>query len=198
MFCAKCGTELRDGAKFCPSCGKNTGNNPDDKIQSAKDFTSIVGTKYSLTWKSYSLSRFPLSLILYSNMTTTIELNKEQISVFGPDIMWGKEKLLKSISYNNIASVSYKIKPANTAIGWIITILSILMAFLFFGVEAEVSLFSIFLIIAFIYIIPIWSRSVIKPVRLTIVEKKTKLKGEKNCIQIAENAARSINTLIAN
>lgn len=37
--------------------------------------------------------------------------------------MWGKEKLLKSISYNNIASVSYKIKPANTAIGWIITIL---------------------------------------------------------------------------
>lgn len=49
MFCAKCGTELRDGAKFCPLCGKNTGNNPDDKIQSTKDFTSIVGTKYSLT-----------------------------------------------------------------------------------------------------------------------------------------------------
>lgn len=132
-------------------------------------------------------------------MRTTLELNKEQISVFGPDIMWGKEKLLKSISYNNIASVSCKIKPANTAIGWIITILSVLMVFLFLG--AEISLFSIFLIIAFIYVIPIWSRSVIKPVRLTIVEKngkKTKLKGEKNCIQIAENAARSINTLITN
>lgn len=200
MLCTKCGTELREGAKFCQSCGKSTGNNPDNSIQPVKDFTNIIGKKYPFTWKSYSLARFPLSLILCSDMTTTLEMDKEQINVFGPDIMFGKEKLLKSISYNNIDSISYKIKPANTAIAWIITIISVLSAFLFFGSGIfDISLFSLFMIIALIYIIPVWSRSVIKPVRLTIIEKngkKTKLKGEKKCIQIAENAVKDINALI--
>lgn len=29
MFCAKCGTEIKDEAKFCPKCGASTGTNPE-------------------------------------------------------------------------------------------------------------------------------------------------------------------------
>jgi len=33
MFCNKCGTQLEDGAKFCPSCGTPVGNEVNNNMQ---------------------------------------------------------------------------------------------------------------------------------------------------------------------
>lgn len=168
-------------------------------IQEPKDLPDIIGTQYSLTWKSYSLTRFPLSIFLYENMTKTLELKEEKIDVIGPEPWLGKQKLLDSISYSDIASVDCKVVPANTAIGWVFTALSILLAFILL-VGSEITVFSVVLGILFIYVIPCYSRSTRKPVCLTITEKngkKIKFKGEKAYIQVATDAAAAINALIS-
>lgn len=222
MFCQNCGAKVKDDAVFCSSCGKRIGANLEvtlqaadpvintvenkadgitgDAIQETKDLSNIIGTQYSLTWKSYSLTRFPISIFLYENMTKTLELKEDKIDVIGPEPWLGKQTLLKSINYKEIASVSCDVKPANTAVGWIIPILFILFIWLIGNIVDIDTAFALVLGILEIYIIPIWSRSSIKPVYLTIVEKngkKTKLKGEKAYAQVAVEAEKNIKTLMS-
>ena len=196
MFCTNCGAEIKENAAFCTSCGQKTGNNSSVINQVTENLSGIIGTQYSFTWKSYSLTRFPFSIILYQNLTNTLELKEDRIDVIGPDKWFGNPKFIKSINYSDISSVNCEFKPANTAIGWIITIFSILFIF---STHNETA-FSVILAIILIYVVPIWSRSVIKPVYLTIVEKngnKTKFKGEKDCIQTAQEAVNNINAMIS-
>lgn len=197
MFCTNCGAEIKENDVFCMSCGQKIGYNSGAVNQAAENLSYIVGKKYSFTWKSYSLARFPLSIILYQRLTNTIELKEDRIDIIGPDKLLGNSKFIKSINYNDISDISCDVKPFNTALGWIITIVSILSAFAMAGGNA---LFDVFLAIILCYTVPIWSRSVIKPVHLIITEKngnKTKFKGEKDCIQAAEEATKNINILIS-
>ena len=54
MFCAKCGSENRDGYKFCPRCGTPVSL----KVGAAQDSTTVVDKKSVIPLRMYSIPRY--------------------------------------------------------------------------------------------------------------------------------------------
>lgn len=196
MYCKSCGAELRDEAKFCPSCGMNLNSGTANEVIVSGNGNPVIsedvtGKEFEIHWNGYYYFFF----YRRTDNSRTIKLEKNHLTIIKPNLT-NNPKILKTIDYANIKSVECIKKPHIKIRAIVFSVLSVIIGAII--ATGDIDFITLVFAILFVFVFPCYICSTHKPVNVLIKEqngKKTKLLAQKDYTETADELVRCINLM---